>query len=112
MKRFAILVYGLVCYLMFLAVFAYAMGFMANAYVPKSIDSGEPPLIGVAVLVNLSLLALFGVQHSVMARPTFKKWWTQFVPASIERSHVHRVAYDPSDLLTIGGPAGGVRRTG
>src|ERR1043165_6017260 len=85
-KRFAILIYGVICYLMFLGVFAYAMGFMANAFVPKSIDSGDAPLMAVAFLVNLSLIGLFGLQHSIMARPTFKKWWARFVPQSIERS--------------------------
>lgn len=86
MARFATLVYGVFSYLLFLAVFAYAMGFIGNAFVPKSIDSGPAPLMGVALLINLALVAVFGLQHSVMARPTFKKWITRFIPQSIERA--------------------------
>ena len=84
-KLFAFL-YGIVAYLAFFVVILYSIGFVTGLGVPKTIDSGTvgPPLQ--AIVVNLLLMSLFAIQHSVMARPQFKKWWTQFVPASVERS--------------------------
>src|SRR6476469_8685662 len=86
MKRLAIFAYGLACYAIFFATFLYAVGFIGNLWVPKAIDSPSEVSMGTALLVNLGLLALFGLQHSVMARPAFKRWWTRIVPAAAERS--------------------------
>jgi len=86
MKRLAIFAYGLISYAVFFASFLYAIGFIGNFWVPKSIDSPREVSLGTALLVNLGLLALFAVQHSVMARPAFKRWWTRIVPESAERS--------------------------
>lgn len=86
MTRFLVLAYGAVSYGVFFATFLYLIGFLSGLVVPKSVDSGAAGPVGTAVLVNTLLLALFGVQHSVMARPRFKAWWTRFVPQAIERS--------------------------
>ena len=86
MKRLAIFAYGLVCYAVFFATFLYAVGFIGNLWVPKSIDSPRDVDLGTALLVNLGLLGVFAVQHSVMARPAFKRWWTRIVPEPAERS--------------------------
>ena len=85
-SKVLIFIYGAVCYLVFLAAFAYLIGFVGNLLVPKSIDSGTPPSFPRAVLIDLGLIALFGIQHAVMAREKFKKWWTRIIPTSMERS--------------------------
>ena len=86
MKRSLYFVYGVACHLLFLGTFAYMAGFVGNLHVPKSIDSAPAGPVGAAVLVNLLLVALFAAQHSIMARPAFKRVWTQIVPQPIERS--------------------------
>lgn len=86
MNRFLTLVYGVFCYFLFFGTFLYLFGFAGDVFVPKSVSSGEPGSPGGALAVNFFLIALFGVQHSVMARPSFKKIWTKIVPAPAERS--------------------------
>jgi len=87
MGRIVGTIYGIVVYVFFLGTFLYAIGFVENVVVPKSIDSqAAGGLSATALLVNGALLGLFAVQHSVMARPAFKRWWTRTVSRSVERS--------------------------
>ena len=86
MSKAVALVYGVVCYVMFLVVILYFIGFEEDLVVLKTIDSGETgPLLG-SIVTDLMLLGIFAIQHSVMARQEFKVWWTRFVPRSVERS--------------------------
>lgn len=78
--------YGIVAYIAFFVTILYAIGFLMGVFVPKTIDTGSETSSIDALVVNLLLLSLFALQHSVMARKRFKEWWTQFVPKSIERS--------------------------
>jgi protein-S-isoprenylcysteine O-methyltransferase Ste14 len=86
MGRFIAFLYGLASYVVFAGAFLYAIGFVEGLVVPKGIDDGTVVPFTEALIVNLLLMSLFAVQHSVMARKSFKQWWTQYVPASVERS--------------------------
>lgn len=84
--KFVAFLFGLVSYIIFLGVFLYAIAFVGDFAVPKTINNGvETPFVQ-ALVINLLVLSVFALQHSIMARPGFKKWWTQFVPEEIERS--------------------------
>src|SRR5580704_2087426 len=86
MSKFIAFLYGLVAYLIFFVTFLYAIGFVEGMIVPKTIDTGAVVPVAEALIVNILLMSLFAVQHSVMARRQFKEWWTQYVPKPVERS--------------------------
>ena len=78
--------YGLAAYSVFFVTFLYAIGFVEDLLVPRSIDGGPTTPTMTALIINLTLMSVFAIQHSVMARRQFKQWWTQFVPSVIERT--------------------------
>jgi len=86
MGRILAFLYGVACYAFFFVVFLYAIGFVENLVVPKAIDTGEGGALVPTLLIDAALLGVFAIQHSVMARPAFKAWWTKIVPAPVERS--------------------------
>lgn len=94
MGKFLIFLYGVVSYVIFFVTFLYLIVFVGNfadlpyvgAYVTKTIDSGVPGSLGPAMLINVGLIVIFGLSHTIMARPWFKSWWTKIVPEAAERS--------------------------
>jgi len=86
MKRILFLLYGIICYLAFFGSFTYFMGFVDNILVPNSLDGETSAPLWIALLINFAAVAIFSVQHSVMARASFKKVWTRIIPEPIERS--------------------------
>jgi protein-S-isoprenylcysteine O-methyltransferase Ste14 len=84
--RIIAFLYGIVAYSIFFVTFLYAIGFVEDLVVPKTIDSGSAGPVAQALIVNLVLMSVFAIQHSVMARPQFKRWWTKFIPRSVERA--------------------------
>ena len=86
MGRVSVFAYGMAAYALFLGTFLYAIGFVTGIVVPKTVDTGLAGPIEEALIIDLLLMSLFAVQHSVMARKPFKRWWTQYVPAAMERS--------------------------
>lgn len=85
-KRSLVFLYGVLCYAVFFLTFLYAMAFVGNVLVPASIDSPPRGDFAAGLVIDLGLLLLFALQHSVMARPAFKRWWTRYIPEPAERS--------------------------
>ncbi len=88
MQRILALLYGFAAYLTFLGTFLYAIGFVSGLGVPKTIDSEPATSLTTALIIDVVLMSIFALQHSVMARPAFKRWWTQFVPKINRAQHL------------------------
>ncbi|NGP88506.1 isoprenylcysteine carboxylmethyltransferase family protein [Aliifodinibius halophilus] len=88
MKKLIAFIYGVICYLIFFASFLWMILFLGGfeVYAPTAVNEGVSGSLAESILINLGLIALFGVQHTVMARKSFKEWWTKFVPQPLERS--------------------------
>ena len=86
LTRTSVFIAGVMVYLIFLLTMLYSIGFVGNLLVPKGIDDGLPSVPAIAIPVDLALIAVFGAQHSLMARPAFKSWWTSWIPKAMERS--------------------------
>jgi methanethiol S-methyltransferase len=108
-KRSLVLLYGITCYVVFLGSFLYAIGFVSNLLVPRSIDAAPDGDFVGSLLTDLALLVVFAVQHSVMARPAFKRWWTRFIPEVVERStYVLAASLALIALFVFWRPLGGI----
>ena len=102
MRAFLSLAIGLVIYLGFFATFLYLIAFVGNLFVPKSVDIGPTVAPALAALIDIGLIVLFGLQHSIMARPAFKRWWTGFIPPELERSIYVLAATAALAILLVG----------
>ncbi len=108
-QRAIVLLYGIVSYAIFFATFCYAAGFVGNFLVPKSMDAPPTLAVGPALSINAALLGLFAVQHSLMARPFFKRWLARFIPEAAERStYVLASSLALIALFALWQPMGGI----
>ena len=109
LKRASVFLYGVLCYVVFFATFLYAIGFVCNLFVPRTLDGAPVAPLATSLMVDLGLLVLFALQHSVMARPAFKRWWTRFIPEPAERStYVLASSLALIILFALWQPLGGV----
>ena len=113
MSRIAIFAYGVISYLVFFGVFLYAIGFIGGFLTPTTLDGAPDRPLWEALAINLGLLAAFAIQHSGMARPAFKRWWTKMIPEAAERStYVLVSSLALVALFILWEPIGGVQAAG